>query len=106
MKTGKDDRLVIAIVTILAGVLFAALNFTAILHAVRQDEHVAQFFLGFTLIFAGIGHLMHRSYLKSIVTAYDTSRKLLDKNRQENQVPNNTSESISKPAAGFETPQG
>ena len=39
-----------------------------------------------------------------IVTAYDTSRTLLDKNRQENQVLNTTSEVIEKPAAGFETP--
>lgn len=80
MKPGKDDRVVITTVTILAGVVLAAIGFTSFLQAARHDIRVAQFVLGVTIIFGGVGHLMLRSQWKSIGATLQIAKELAEKN--------------------------
>jgi DNA-binding NtrC family response regulator len=82
IKPGKDDKLVVAVIAIMAGVLFAAVGFSAFLQAAGRDLGVLQFLAGYTLVLGGIGHLMHRSQVKLIRTILHQSQEMIHKAEQ------------------------
>lgn len=53
-------------VILAAGVMFMGMGLPAFWRAARQDSHVVHFVCGLVMLFGGAGHLMLRSYGRSI----------------------------------------
>ncbi len=79
MKTGKNDRTVIAVFTICAGVICAAFGLSDFWEAARLNIRVVQPLLGCVMIFCGVGQLIQYSNQRLLRKVCDFNKQVIEK---------------------------